>query len=212
MNAVTVIETLRKRKGRVQVILDNGTTFTLSFPLAVEAGVHQGQRLSAQEIERLKDADGLQVSMDAALRYLSPRPRSEAEMRARLNRRGFDADTIDETIKRLRERGLVDDASFAEFWRDNRESFRPLSRRLIGLELRRKGVDDGTIAETTAEMEDEGNAYRAASRKARALTGLDYPDFSKRLVGFLRRRGFDYELVGRTVDRLWKEQVDAHSN
>jgi SOS response regulatory protein OraA/RecX len=41
--------------------------------------------------------------------------------------------------------------------------------------------------------------------KARALRGLNYPSFRKKLTTFLRRRGFDYEVTSRTVEQMWKE-------
>ncbi len=212
MNTVTVIETQMQRRGRVKVFLDKGFAFSLSLPVAAEAGLHQGQTLSLPEIERLKSADRLQSSLDSALKYMSPRPRSEAEIRARLNRHGFDTDTIQQVLARLKERGLVDDIAFAQFWRENRENFRPRSRRLIELELKQKGVDAETIAEATAGVDDEPSAYRAAQRKARSLARLDHSSFRKRLGDFLKRRGFDYELVNRTIDRVWQERDDAQPN
>ena len=212
MNTVTVIETQMKRRGRVKVFLDKGFAFSLSLPVAAEAGLHKGQTLSLPEIERLKSADRLQSSLDSTLKYMSPRPRSEAEIRARLNRHGFDTDTIQQVLARLKERGLVDDIAFARFWRENRENFRPRSRRLIELELKQKGVDAETIAEATAGVDDEPSAYRAAQRKARSLARLDHSSFRKRLGDFLKRRGFDYELVNRTIDRVWQERDDAQPN
>jgi len=212
MNTVTVIETRMKGKGRVKVFLDGGFAFSLSLPVAAEVGLHKGQTLSLPEIERLKSADRLHRSLNSALRYMSPRPRSEAEIRARLNRHGFDADIIEQVLTKLKEQGLVDDIAFARFWRENRESFRPRSRRLIELELKQKGVDAETIAEATAGVDDEPGAYQAAQRKARSLVGLDYSSFRKRLGAFLKRRGFDYELVNRTIDRVWQEGDNAQPN
>jgi regulatory protein len=34
---------------------------------------------------------------------------------------------------------------------------------------------------------------------------MDYMTFRTRLGSFLQRRGFDYEIVARTVKALWKE-------
>ena len=212
MNTVTVIETRMKRKGRVKVFLDRGFAFSLSLAVAAEAGLHKGQTLSLPEIERLKSADRLHRSLNSALRYMSPRPRSEAEIRARLNRHGFDADIIEQVLTKLKEQGLVDDIAFARFWRENRENFRPLSRRLMELELKQKGVDAEAIAEATAGVDDELAAYQAAQRKARSVEGLDYSSLRKRLGAFLKRRGFGYELINRTIDRVWQERDNAQQN
>jgi len=206
MKTVTAIEPQKAQKGRVNIFLDGGFAFSLSTIVVAEVGLQEGQKLALSDIERLKKADSLHRSFNSALRYLSPRPRSEAEVRARLRRHGFDADTIQEVVAKLREQRLVDDVSFARFWRENREHFKPRSRRLIDLELRQKGVDAETVAEATSGIDDELGAYRAAKRKAGSLAGLDYPSFRKRLGAFLRQRGFAYGLINLTIERVWQEQ------
>jgi regulatory protein len=205
MNTVTVVET-RKNRQVVKVILDGGSAFSLSLAIAAEAGLHKGQTLSIPEIERLKSTDQLHRSLNSALRYISPRPRSEVEIRTRLSRHGFDTETIQKVLAELKKQGLVDDVAFAQFWRENRENFRPRSRRLMELELKQKGVDAEIIAEATIDVDDDQGAYRAAQKKARSLSGLDYPSFRKRMGSFLKRRGFAYELINRIIDRIWQEQ------
>ena len=147
-----------------------------------------------------------QRCFNTALRYLDYRPRSEAELRERLKRRGFDGDNVEAVIARLREQGLVNDLAFAEFWKDNRQSFRPRSRALTALELRQKGVAKAVIDEVMADVDDEDSAYRAAQGRAHRLPGSDYQDFRHRLSEYLRRRGFGYRVITHTVQRLWQEQ------
>ena len=215
MKTITAIEPQKSQKGRVNLFLDGSFAFSISIPLVAKAGLQEGQRLSPTEIEKLKNSELFQRSLASALKYLSPRPRSEAEIRTRLRRHGYDMEIIQQVIAKLKEQKLVDDTVFAQFWRDNRESFKPRSRRLIEAELRQKGVDAETIAEATASFDDELGAYKAAQRKASSLQDLDYPSFRKRLGTFLRQRGFSYELINHTIERIWQEQgniqPDLHS-
>jgi regulatory protein len=111
-------------------------------------------------------------------------------------------------LARLREQGLVDDMAFAQFWKDNRESFSPRSQRLAGLELRRKGIDEETIAQVVGVIDDDDSAYRAALSKARSLSLSDYHSFRQRLAGYLKRRGFSYGVINHTVERVWQKQGD----
>jgi regulatory protein len=204
MNEVTVVETRKHRRG-VRVILDRCPALNLSLAVATEAGLHTGQTLTLAEIERLKSTEQFHRSLNSALRYMSSRPRSEVEVRNRLSRHGFDIDTIQKALAKLKKQGLVDDIAFAQFWRENREDFKPRSRRLMALELKQKGVDAEIIAEAIIDVDDRQGAYWAAQKKSRALTGLDYDSFRKRLGSFLKRRGFDYELINHTIDRMWQE-------
>jgi regulatory protein len=147
-----------------------------------------------------------QRCLDAAFRYLDYRPRSEAELRRRLKRRGFDDEHVEAALASLREQGLVDDLAFAEFWKDNRESFRPRSRRLTALELRQKGVAEEVINRVVADIDDEDSAYRAAQGRAHRLADSDYREFRHRLGEYLKRRGFGYRVITNTVERLWQER------
>ena len=108
-------------------------------------------------------------------------------------------------LARLKERGLVDDLAFAQFWKDNRESFRPRSQWLTRLELRQKGVSEEIIEQVAAQVDDETSAYRAALSKARRLPTADYDGFRRRLGQYLKRRGFGYGLIKPTVERVWQE-------
>jgi regulatory protein len=133
-------------------------------------------------------------------------------MRERLQRRGFDGDSIEAVIAKLKEQGLVNDMAFAQFWKDNRESFSPRSQWLTRLELRRKGVTTDIIDQVVDEVDDADNAYRAALSKARGLPLSDYQGFRRRLGDYLKRRGFGYEVINHTVERIWQEWGGYYSS
>ncbi len=203
MNTITAIEDQKERKDRVNVFLGGSFAFSLEREVVQEQGLHMGQSLSALQIDELVRADLFGKCLEAALRLLSYRPRSEAEIRQRLDRR-FEKGTIDRVLLHLRERRIVDDAAFARFWTENRESFSPRSKRLLKMELRRKGIDSEVVDEVLGGIDDEESAYRAAQRKGHKL-GKDYEIFRQKLGAFLGRRGFSYDVINRTIERLWQE-------
>ena len=194
------------RKKQVSIFIDGSFSFSISEEVAATSGLKVGQHLSAEHIDKLKKADLSHNCFGAALNYLGYRPRSEAEIRQRLHRRGFNDEVVDKVVIGLKERGLIDDVAFAQYWRDNRLSFRPRSRRLIKLELRQKGVAAETANEVVEGLDDESAAYEVGLKKARVLSGLDYREFHRYLSDHLRRRGFDYETIRSAVARLWQEQ------
>ena len=204
MKKVTAIRS-GKRGKRVNVYLNEKFAFSLEAEVAVKEGLRTERALSEDEIEALKKADLFQRCLTAAVHFLSYRPRSEAELRQRLNRRGFDGDNVAAVLARLKVQGLVDDLAFAQFWKDNRESFRPRSQWLTRLELRQKGVSEEIIEQVATQVDDEDSAYRAALSKARRLPTADYDGFRRRLGQYLKRRGFGYGLIKPTVERVWQE-------
>ena len=204
MRTITAIEAQRRRTDRVNVFLDGGFAFSLGTEVAGDQGLHLGQALSDIRIEELGRAELVQRCLQSALRFLSCRPRSEAETRMRLSR-GFDEETVSRVISQLKARQMIDDVAFAQFWREDRESFSPRSERMLKLELRRKGIATEVIDEVLEGIDDGEDAYRAGQKKARSLSREDHDAFRRKLGGFLRRRGFSYEVANRAIERLWRE-------
>lgn len=209
IDEVGKITDLRKGKGRdkrLNIFLDGRFAFSLGAEVAAKENLQVGQELSSNQIESLTGSDEVQRCLEAAYRYLGYRPRSESEIRERMQRRGFAAETMDAVVIRLKEQALLDDEAFARFWKENRDSFRPRSRWLTGLELRRRGVGNSVIDQVVAGIDDEENAYRAALQKTRHGTPADYQSFRRRLGDYLRRRGFNYEVISHTLERIWQER------
>jgi regulatory protein len=205
MSKITRLSVGKGREKRVNVFLDGKLTLNLLAEVAAKEGLLVGQEISADQVEALARSDRLQRCLNTAIRYLGYRPRSEAEIRQRLQRRGFDSDCTEKALARLKEQGLTDDTDFARFWKENRESFSPRSRWLTRLELQCKGLDGGTIEPVVGEVDDSDSAYRAALSKARRLLPTEYQDFRRRLGEHLRRRGFGYDVINDTIKRVWKE-------
>jgi len=189
----------------VNVFLDGQFTFSLEAKTVAKEGLEVGQELSAGQVEVLAKSERFDRCLKAANRYFSYRPRSESELRGRLRQRGFDGDSVETVIAKLREQGLVDDIAFTQFWKDSRESFSPRSQWLTKLELRQKGVAADIIDRVVNGANDEDSAYRAALGKAHRLPLADYQSFRRRLGEFLKRRGFGYGVINSTVKRTWRE-------
>ena len=141
---------------------------------------------------------------NAALRLLTIRPRTVAEMRERLEPR-FRADTVEETLARLLSEGLLNDTEFARQWRSSRERRKPRSRRMIEQELRSKGIAEDVASDALEGYDSTGAAYRAAAKYAIRQKGASREIFNRRVSAFLERRGFEYEIIRRTLQQLRAE-------
>ena len=126
-----------------------------------------------------------------------------------MQRRGFEAEIIKSVIIKLKEQGLVDDSAFARFWTENRESFSPHSRYFTKRELKQKGVAEEIIDDAVSTIDDSEGAYRTAAARATRMHAADYEDFRSRLGGYLRRRGFSYETINKTITKIWQERESS---
>jgi regulatory protein len=205
MKTITSIEGNKRKGERASIFLDGLFAFSLGRNVVEEHGLHPWQVLSDSQVEELASTDTYVKCLDAALRLLRYRPRSESEIRTRLSRR-FNTEAIEGVIFQLRARQMIDDVTFATFWREERDSFSPRSRQLLKAELRHKGVDPEIIDDALDGINDDENAYRAAQRRMRALVKEDYENFRRKMGAFLRRRGFGYEVIKHTTERIWQER------
>ena len=201
---ITALEPQQKNPQRVNVYLDGEFAFGLAAIVA--AWLKVGQELGEEKIVRLQAEDAREVTYQKALHFLSYRPRSSAEVRQNLSRRGVAEELIEATIARLQENGLLNDAQFARQWVENRSEFRPRSRAALKMELRRKGLADEVIQSTLETgVDEEALARQAARKQARRYAGLEWQEFRQKLGGFLARRGFSYEVIAPVLSEVWQE-------
>ncbi|MFO7918878.1 MAG: RecX family transcriptional regulator [Anaerolineae bacterium] len=201
---VTALKAQRKRRNRVNVFLNGDYAFSLQRILAGRLRV--GQELTEEEIAELKAEDVREMAYERCLHYLSYRPRSVWEMRQYLQKKGVDEETIDEVLQRLSRANLVDDVEFVRFWIENRKQHRPRGPWALRDELRRKGVPRDIIDSVLEDedLEQKKGAMRVAEKKLRRLRGLDERTFRRRMWGYLKRRGFDYEICRQVTDHFWE--------
>ncbi len=204
---ITAIEVQKRDRRRVNVFVEG--KFALGLALELAVGLSKGQYLSDVEIADLRAADERVRAYEQALDFLAPRPRSKREVADRLRRKGFSAAAVDETIERLSRAGLLDDRAFARYWIENRERFRPRGRRALRYELGQKGVPDQVIDELLSEVDETESAYRAALQRIRRWRSLDPVTRRRKLSDYLRRRGFDYEVIREVWGRLQAEEGEG---
>jgi regulatory protein len=199
---ITAIKAQKRNPQRVALYLDGSFAFGLSRIVA--AWLNVGKVLSDADIESLKAQDTQEVVYQAAVNFISYRPRSTAEVEERLTRKGYESPVIAQTIERLHQNGLLNDAQFAQAWVENRNTFRPRSQRALSYELRKKGVAAEVIEQTLDTSTDEENlAYQAALRQSRKYAHEEWPVFRVKLGAFLMRRGFSYQTIAPVVTRVW---------
>ena len=209
MAIITRLYKTTARSNKVRVYLDGRYAFSL--PLETASRLSLQQELSPEQVEGLTRSGERQSCLAAAQAFLSYRPHSELELHQKLARRGFKEDDIAATLTRLKQAGLVDDVRFAVFWAENREAFKPRSKRLTAVELKQKGVAAEVISRVVEPLDESEGAYRAARLKATRISSGEPDIFRRRLGDYLLRRGFGYDIIRQTVERLWLEKESMNS-
>lgn len=201
---ITALKAQKNNPERVSVFLDNDYAFGLYRVVA--AWLQVGQQLDEEKIRQLKESEAGEKAYQRALNFLSYRVRTETEIRRNLNKHDTPDEVIENVLERLRRNRLVNDLEFAQTWVENRSEFRPRGRRALTSELRQKGVGHEIIDEVLQSVDEEALAYQAAQKNARKYRKYEWPDFRKKLLGFLARRGFNYSIAAPAVEKVWAEE------
>lgn len=205
MPEITALTPSARRRGRMRVYVDGRFLASVDELTLAMHGLKVGLIIGHEAIAALERDVVVNGLVDRTLRFLSFRPRSEAELRAYLRRLEATPDQVEATVSELRRQGLVDDEAFARFWRDARDRAAPRGERLLRAELRSKGVQSDVVDEVLPDDDEQAVlARRAADGRLRQFERLPWPEFRLRLLGFLQRRGFDYDVANRTVRDVWE--------
>jgi len=129
-------------------------------------------------------------AFEIACRYLAPRERCAVQVRAYLERHGFGADAIAETIRLLREKRFVDDFRYAQAYVEVRSQRAPRSGAWLARELFARGVDRETARRAVDEFLAGTSEEVLARRLLARMTGDAGPDLAQRAARRLRSRGF----------------------
>lgn len=98
-----------------------------------------------------------------AVRYLGYRPRSIKEIREYLKKKQVSEPFTEAVIKKLLEQKFLNDAEFAHMWVRTRIALKPLSQRVLRMELKEKGISSDIIETVLSEQQEEsGNDFEMA--------------------------------------------------
>lgn len=207
---VTRLAVQKNDTTRVNVFLDGEFAFGISRMAGRKLRI--GQKLVQSEIDRMLSEDEGEIIRRKALEMLGLRPMAESEMKKKLQEKGFDPERVEQAIEALKAHDLIDDQLFSAQWVENRQSLHPRSRRMIGYELRQKGVAEEIIHDSLQDVDDDQTAFDLAFRYSKRLVNLDWQTFRKRLGGYLARKGYGFETIDKITRRTWAEINESDEN
>ncbi len=183
-----------KNQNRVNIFVNSVYSFSLDISQVVDFHLKVGMEISGEQLEEFKKASEFGKLYQRALEWTFARPRSVREVRDYLSKKVFekklDKGYVEKITERLIEKGFLDDASFAEWYVENRFVKKGVSQKRLKMELAKKGVSAEIIemALHGSERNDEDEIRKIIAKKR-----AKYDD--EKLIAFLCRQGFSYQQV-----------------
>lgn len=128
-----------------------------------------------------------------SLRLISIRDITESELRKRLEKRGYTESEIESTVKRLKERELLDDSRFIKR-AENIAEYKLFGRAGVKHYLLRRGVSR-ELVEEIPDIDEKALAQKLINRKEHLLKGLPEEKRKAKIVSLLMRRGFSSDTI-----------------
>ncbi len=209
------IESIEKaRKGaKFTVSMDDGTALLLSREVILDFGLRKNDVLSSETVNSITEAQSYRDAYYAAGRLLDYRMRTRSELDKRLRQKGYPENVVEKVVGKMSELGLIDDSRFADAFIASRIAAKPIGKRELERGLREKGISKEAAANALVQVSDEDTqlelAIKAAETKMRSLRRFEPRKRQEKLVAFLTRRGFDWDVIKKTIRKTFKGDVDA---
>ncbi len=156
----------------------------------------------------VKDRDrAKKKTFDRAVNLLTYKPRSIEEMRERLlEKKWTDQEIVNVVIEKLTKYNYLNDLEFAISFANSKLRQKPLGKRRIRDDLRRKKLDKETIEHACESVFEEFTEYELIDRaieKRLRIKGVpkEYKD-RQSFFGYLVRLGFEYDLIREKMDEI----------
>lgn len=161
------------RKDKIHIYIDGEYLLTVDEIFWFSCGYISGDEIDEEELTAFKEAAGSRCAFNSALNSLDYRDHSEREIRTKLLRK-YDADCVEEAVRKLVELNLVNDERYAENYARELYEHKKFGKMRIKSELRAKGI-----------------AADIANESVDALFEEKEPDNIQRIVDIIGKRYYN---------------------
>ena len=192
MENTFIVSALRQTSpGRVTVTLCGGEEIKTTLNVITDLRLYSGRELDGEALKALRAASASALARNRAMELLSRRPMSEKELVDKLIRKGEDQETAADCARWLREKGFLDDESYAAAVARHYAA-KGYGPGRVRAELSRRGVDRAMPDNT-----DRLDRFIAARR-----TDPEDRDQIRKVSAALCRRGYSWEEIRSALRRF----------
>ncbi len=152
-----------------------------------------------------------QKTFDRAVNLLTFKPRSIGEMRTRLLEKIWtNEEIVDEVIEKLKEYNYLNDEQFAASFASSKLRQKPIGKRILEQDLKKKNIDSETIDKALElvfeETPEEEMIDQAIAKRLRIKGAPETHNDRQNFFGYLVRLGFEYDLIREKMDDLPEQE------
>lgn len=215
---VTQLSSQKRDTSRANMYIDEEFFCGVSLNTLAKFNIYVGKEVEEKLLDEILVNELYNRFSDRAMSYISRSVKTEYQLRRYLKDLSFKKKDVwysdiqkeklekifNDVIKKLKEYGYVDDATFAEQFILSRIKNRPRGKSILISELISKGVSkDISVQKVNELVEDEFSVLVDTYRKKYKEEKITMQDRKK--IDFLRRKGFNWELIEKYINNELEE-------
>ena len=205
MSKITKIEIQKRNKERVNLFLDGEYAFSISAELVYKEGLKVNSEINEEKIKSIAESENYIKCKESALRMIERNFKTEKEVKDKLKLKGYDDDSIENSIRFLKEYNFVNDGAYTKAFINDK--LKTMGSQKIKYSLIQKGIAKEVIEEELSDLDKENEksvALNIAKKKLSAIKnkGNDKYKISGKLYRFLISKGYESDIINDIVKEV----------
>ena len=203
MATITKVEPQKHNPERCNLYLDGEYVCGMSMLVVVQNQLLPGKEITQEKLLDMVFESEKENAFNYAVDYICKYVPSQKQMTHKLYDKDYSKRVVDYVIEKCKSYGYIDDEKYAQ-------SYVFQNRKLKGKlklkqELMLKGIDKKIIDDVLADYDEEDGCLILARKKA-LNKDLDDPKVYAQLVRFLQYRGYDWEQIKKSIDKVREKE------
>ncbi|MCR4874269.1 MAG: recombination regulator RecX [Clostridia bacterium] len=203
MAKITKVEPQKHNPERCNLYLDGEYVCGMSMLVVVQNQLLPGKEITQEKLLDMVFESEKENAFNYAVDYICKYVPSQKQMTHKLYEKDYSKRVVDYVIEKCKSYGYIDDEKYAQ-------SYVFQNRKLKGKlklkqELMLKGIDKQIIDTVLADYDEEDGCLILARKKA-LNKDLDDPKVYAQLVRFLQYRGYDWEQIKKSIDKVREKE------
>jgi regulatory protein len=195
------------------VSLDNDEELVFSTDIIVKYKLSEKSILTNDLLEKILTEQRIFDLKRSAYSYASYKPRTEKQVRQKLESLGYDSGEIEFGLKFLKEFNFLNDADYANQLTKEMLRKSVSGKKKMYAELINRGIEKNTASKTVETYFDDNNeediAMFAAKKK---LSRISYKPVEKQknsVFSYMQRQGFDYGIIKKVMKQIFNDDIQS---
>lgn len=204
---ITSLTSQKNDKDRYNVFIDGIYSFSAEAMDILKYSIKVDKEYQRDELNSLILECEASKALNYALNLVSKRDYTSKEIEKKLLLRGYNENTIEKTLIKLVDLGVINDVNYAERFIKDGINLKKQGKNKIFYDLQQKGISKEVLENFCFDdVQEYNNALKIGEKKY--LSIKDKPNAKDKLFRFLIGRGYEYDVVKKIMNQLLNMDVE----